>query len=90
MDRSELRTLGRRLLEEARALWAAFPDAGAMRELAVDEAQPGPFGDDEGAAACAALGYLRDEMLLVRAGGTDTLTVLDDEIAHAECLVTNL
>jgi hypothetical protein len=90
MDRSELRARGRRLLEEVRALRAVFPDAGAMRELPVDEAQPGPFGD-EGATACAAaLGYLRDEMLLVRAGGTNTLAVLDDEIVHAESLLTNL
>lgn len=87
MDRSELRARRRRLLEEARALRAAFPDAVAMRELSVSAAQPGPFGDE--GAACAALRYLRDE-LLVRAGGTDTLAVLDDEIAHAECLLTNL
>ena len=87
MDRSELRALGRRLLEEARALRAAFPDVAAMRELSVSAARAEPFGDDEFAAA---LGYLRDEMLLVRAGGTDTLTVLDDEIALAESLLTTL
>ena len=89
MDRSELRALGHRLLEEAQALRAAFPDAVAMRELTVSAAPAGPFGDDETTFA-AALGYLRDEMMLVRAGGTDTLAVLDDEIAHAESLLTSL
>ena len=85
MDRNEMRTMGTRMISEARALRAAFPDAEVMRELpvsAVPAATPGESGATSDLRA--ALGYLRDEMLLVRAGGADDLTVLDDEIACVE------
>ena len=91
MHRNEMRTMGIRMLNEARALRAAFPDASAMQELPVSPALPESPGEDKGVVACrAALGYLRDEMLLVRAGKADSLTVLDDEIAYAESLVRRL
>jgi len=76
------------MLGEARALRAVFPDADAMRELPVS-ALPlqSPDESDEMIEYRAALGYLRDEMLLVRAGRADDLTVLDDEIACVEGLL---
>ncbi len=82
MDRSEMRILGAHMLNAARALPAAFPDADAMRELTVSEILP-PTGDEDKAASAfrAAFGYLRDEMLLVRAGKANDLSVLDDGMA---------
>ena len=86
MGRSELMTMGTRMLTEARALRAAFPDTDAMRELPVSDRPPEPEGG--GASALrAALVYLRDEMLLVRSGKARSLTVLDDEIACVESLL---
>lgn len=86
-----MRILGGRMLGEARALRAAFPDAGAMGALPVSTLPPAAAGEAAGATALrAALGYLRDEMLLVRAGKAGSLTVLDDEIAHAESLLPYL
>ena len=74
------------MLCEARALRTAFPDAEAMRGLPIGDLPP--EGSGEGAAELrAALAYLRDEMLMVRAGRARDLTVLDDEIAYAESLV---
>jgi len=47
-----LRTTGTRMLSEARALRAAFPDAGAMRELTVSEIPP-PTGASATLLTCA-------------------------------------
>jgi hypothetical protein len=87
MNRDEMRTMKMQMLGEARALRAAFPDADAMRELPVS-ALPRPSADEgeDIIAYRAALGYLRDEMLLVRAGRAGDLTVLNDEIACVEDL----
>jgi hypothetical protein len=75
------------MLGEARALRAAFPDAEAMRELPVSPLPPAAENGGQEAAECrAALGYLRDEMMVVRAGRAMDLTVLDDEIACVERL----
>jgi hypothetical protein len=83
-----MRTLGLRILAEARALRGAFPDADAMSELSVSAIPSVAPGDNDGVAEYrAALGYLRDEMLVVRAGRAVTLTVLDDEIACVERLL---
>ena len=65
-----------------------FPNSTAMREVSVSPVPPASPGEDDGMVACrAALGYLRDEMLLVRAGKADSMTVLDDEIAYTESLL---
>jgi hypothetical protein len=81
MPRIAVRSEGERLLEQAGELRAAFPEPAAMCVLPV----AGPWTwqpcADEAVAARAALGHLRDEMLLVRSGRTDSLAVLDDEIA---------
>jgi hypothetical protein len=74
------------MLSEARALRAAFPDGAAMRGLPVSPLPPGQ--GPEASEFRTALGYLRDEMLLVRAGKADDLGVLDDEIAHVERLLS--
>lgn len=88
MDRSELRSLGKRLLKEARAIRGAYPDADTMRESPLSDVPTASFGDDHGAATFwAALGYLRAEMALVRNGKAGTLTVLEDEIANVESMV---
>lgn len=88
MGRDEMRTLGMCMLGQARALRVAFPDADAMGDLRVSDLPPESPGEGNEASACrAALGYLRDEMLLVRAGKAGHLTVLDDEIANAESLL---
>jgi len=82
MGECELRAMAERLLREARALRAAFPNVDAMR-VAVGEGAAVPPG---GAALRAALRYLRDEMAVVRDGRADSLVVLDDEIANVERL----
>jgi hypothetical protein len=71
-----------RLLDQARRLWAAWPDSDAL--WAVDIGTP-PAGDPGPAAT--ALRYLRDEMLLVQAGTAGGVGVLADEIAHAEAVL---
>lgn len=85
MERNELRSLGRRLVREARAIRATYPNVEGMGELPVSAVPPEPPGN-EGAAFWRALGYLRAEMVLVRAGHSGTLVVLDDEIALVESL----
>lgn len=77
-----------RILVEARAIRAAFPDAEAMRDLTVSPLPPAPPAG--GAALWAALRHLRDEMLLVRAGKAEGPIVLDDEIACVERLLSGL
>ncbi|VTR93567.1 unnamed protein product [Gemmata massiliana] len=83
MDPGEILTSGGHMVSEARAIRAAFPDVAAMTALPVSALPPKASGDSE---ARKALGYLRDEMLLVRAGTATDLTVLDDEIANVERL----
>jgi hypothetical protein len=88
MGRYELRVMGERLLAEARALRAAFPDAAAMWRVPATGGEAGSAGGGEAAADFrAAVGYLRAEMALVRDGKADSLTVLDDEIANVERLL---
>jgi hypothetical protein len=77
----------KRLLDEARALRAAFPNVEAMRRLPVSSLSPVANVEDVTAAEyLAGLRYLRDEMLVVQAGRATDLTVLDDEIACVERL----
>jgi hypothetical protein len=77
-----------RMLKEARTLRAAFPDADLMRDLPVSALpRRSPDESKEMSEYRAALGYLRDEMLLVRAGEAENLVVLDDEIACVENLL---
>ena len=86
-----MKTLVMRMLDEARALRAAFPDARALRGLPVSDIPAAADDESESATACrGALGYLRDEMLLVRAGEARDLTVLDDEVACAERAMARL
>jgi hypothetical protein len=73
-----------RILDEAEALRAAFPDVTAMLALPISVLPPEPHAEK---SIRTALGYLRDEMLLVRAGRVEELTVLDDEIACVRKLV---
>jgi hypothetical protein len=84
---NEVTTMGLRLLGEARALRAAFPETGAMAGLPISDLPAAPPGDAEDVAGYPVLGYLRDEMLVVRAGRAKDLTVLDDEIAAVERLL---
>lgn len=86
VDRTELRHEGSLLLAEARELRAAFPDVGAMSGLPVSSLPEGPCDGEGLADRRAALAYLRDEMLVVRAGRAADLTVLDDEMANVERL----
>lgn len=79
MDCDDIGIVGARLVAEARALRAAYPDAAAMRALGVSDVSPVPAG-----RVGAALRHLRDEMLLVRSGQAGTAAVLDDELALAE------
>lgn len=73
------REIGERLLDQAAAVRQAFPDAAAMAEVSIGR-EPLP----EAAAVRAALGGLRDELLLVQSGtGAGVLYVLDDEAANA-------
>jgi hypothetical protein len=79
---NDVRSWGARLVAEARALRAAYPDAVATGALEVSDVPAELDG-----RAGAALRHLRDEMLLVRAGQVGTLVVLDDEMAIVERLL---
>jgi hypothetical protein len=57
------------LLREAHALRTAFPDLEAMQSVTISDLPE------------VAARFLRDEMLLVRAGKSGTLNVLEDEMA---------
>jgi hypothetical protein len=86
MDRDAMTVAGRHLLGEARALRAAFPDGAAMKGVTIS-----PSADGVGFETLrAAMGYLRDEMVRVRDGKSDALSVLDDEIAHTESLLARV
>jgi hypothetical protein len=61
-------------------LLAAFPNLEAMQAITIS---PLPAVS---ASFLRALKILRDEMILVRAGKTGTLTVLEDEIRNAEAM----
>jgi hypothetical protein len=85
VNRNELRLLGGRLLEQSRALRAAFPDRGDMKLVAISDVQRETLGNDPAASAfCAALEHLRTEMVFVRDGKTHDLTVMDDESTNVE------
>jgi hypothetical protein len=60
-----------KLLNEARALQASYPNLAAMQRVAISDL---PVGSDP-------LRSLWNEMLLVQAGEAGTLTVLEDEMA---------
>jgi hypothetical protein len=86
VGRDDMLSAGLRLLGEARALRAAFPCPVAMNEVSFSRPTPGAGHE----AVRAAMVYLLDEMVLVRNGKSDTLTVLDDEIANTESLLARL
>ena len=79
MGSNEVRSAAERLLEQAQALRAAFPDTEVMRSLPVAEAVADAPG--EASPVVAAMRCLRAEMLLVRDGRAYSLLVLDDEVA---------
>lgn len=87
MDQHEARAMGERILNEARAPRAAFPNAATLRHLPVS-GLPITFGVSP--PLLAALRCLRDEVLLVRAGKAVDLTVLNDVIACIECFLPGL
>lgn len=89
MNQTELRALAVQMLGEARALHTAFPDVVTMRELPISVV-PQEEPCSGGRTGCAALRYLRDEMLLVRAGLATELTVLNDEITCVEALLRRM
>ena len=85
MNRNELRLLGGQLLEQSRALRAAFPDRVDMKLVAISDVRRETFGNDPGASAFwAALEHLHAEMVFVRDGKTHDLTVMDDESTNVE------
>lgn len=89
MSRTELRAEGERLLGEARALRAAYPDGTRTVEIRLPHVDP--FPDDAAAEEVReALNYLGDEMALVRDGRAGGLWVLDDEIAYTEHVLAGL
>jgi hypothetical protein len=86
MTRETILAAGRRMLAEARALRLAFPTPAALRATPLTPLAAAPGHE----ALRAALGYLWDEMVLVRDGKAGDLGVLDDEVAHAEGLLDRL
>jgi hypothetical protein len=83
MGIDEMRQACEQFLAQARAIRGAFPDAAAMRGVAIDS-EPGGDGWPD---LRSALRYLRDEMVFVRDGGASGVGVLDDEIAHTEAVL---
>lgn len=77
---------GQQLLDHARAVRAAYPDAAAMQALAVTPLPTGTGWPD----LRAAMRYLWQELALVQAGGSGGVGVLDDEIANVERLLSAL
>jgi len=91
MNMHEGRAIAVRLLEQARAIRAAFGDPGVLCEISVGPRPVAPAsGEDAARNLHAALGYLWEEMVLIRDGKTATLVVLNDEIAHTEWLMARL
>lgn len=86
MERDAMMIAGRRMLAEARSLRAAFPDAAAMWGMVISA----PPTSSNYPALVSALGFLRDEMLLVQDGKAPTLGVMDDEMANVESLLSRL
>jgi hypothetical protein len=86
MGVEEMRQAGTRLLAEARAVRAAYPDAAAMRAVLITQL---PVGTGWSPLR-AALQYLWDETVLVRDGKSGGVGVLDDEIAHAQSELTRV
>jgi hypothetical protein len=80
-----MRQAGEQLLVQARAILAAYPDAAALQGLPVHPLSADGTGWP---ALAAALRYLRQEMLLVRAGQAGGVGVLADEIAFTERQLT--
>jgi hypothetical protein len=78
--RAVIETIATPLLNEARSLQAAFPNFEAMQAITIS---PLPVVSD---SLLRPLKILRDEMLLLRAGKTDTVLVLDDEIRNVESM----
>lgn len=79
MNGIEWRQIGERLLWEVADVRQAYPDAAAMGRVAVGPEEL-PAAAGRFARLRAAIGHLRDELRLVRAGGAGTLGVLDDEV----------
>lgn len=77
MTADDWRAMGGRWLSQVTAMRTAFPDPVAMEDVPFDDALPDAA--DPFRPLRAALGYLRDELLFVRAGEAITLEVLDDE-----------
>jgi hypothetical protein len=75
----DLRSAAECCLEESRAIRAAFPDTNSMQAVPVAGA---PDVSEGRCALRLALGHLRAEITLLRAGKSDTLAVLDDESSH--------
>ena len=89
MVQHELQVSGSRLLKEARAIRAAYPDLVAMRQVPLGERPDFQVGDAVKVAQCrAVLGFVWDEATRVREGKAGTLELLDDEIAYAEWLMS--
>ncbi len=90
MDRVELLNAAAGLLRAADAVRAAWPDPAAMSRLPAGDTPPAGPADGASAALITALGYVRDELAVVRGGRADTLAVLDDEVANARRLLAAL
>ena len=81
-----MRAACEKLLEQARALRAAFPDIPAMCGVDISPLPTGSGFTD----IRAAFRHLRDEMVLMRDGRSEGVGVLDDEIAITESLLARL
>ena len=91
MSLSGVDVLGNRLLKEAKAVQAAYPDSVAMQDVLLGERPDAQAGDTVDAARCrAVLGFVWDEATRVRDGKAQTLELLNDEIAYAEWLLSRL
>jgi hypothetical protein len=78
-----MRAACERLLAQARAVRAGYPNETAMRAV---EVTPLPAGTDQPDLR-SAMQYLWQEIELLRDGKAGSVGVLDDEIAHVEAVL---
>lgn len=81
MGTSDLRRAATEMLGRANHLRSLFPDAAAIRAVALPDVPPEAVAVAD-AALYAAIRYVRDEAAAVQVGLATAVDVLDEELGH--------